>query len=117
MRHRRRFLNNTTVLATTTNTAELYNPPGGTWTATTNNMSTKRAGQTTVLWTTGPLAGKVMAVGGINIEDGTLPSTCDILNNLKQTTTTSVDIFDPTTGAEGTWTATTPMNQHRGGVG
>ena len=80
-------------------------------------MSAKRAGQTTVLWTTGPLAGKVMAVGGIDIEDGSFPSTCDTLNNLKQTTTTSVDLFDPTTGAEGTWTATTPMNQDRGGVG
>ena len=39
------------------------------------------------------------------------------LTSLQQTTTTSVDLFEPGTGAEGTFVATTPMNQNRGGMG
>lgn len=105
------------VVGTTQNTAEVYNPSTGTWSATTNNMATKRAGHGTVLWTTGNLSGKAMAFGGIDVEAGTMPSTCSTLPLLKQTTTTSVDLYDPGTGAEGTFSATTAMNQSRGGMG
>ena len=105
------------ILATSANTAELYNPTSGTWTPTSNNMTTLRAGHGTVLWKTGPFMGKLMIVGGIDIEAGTFPSTCVALTSLKQTTTKNVDIFDPGTGAEGTFSATTSMNQSRGGMG
>lgn len=65
-------------------TAEIYNPADGTWTATTNQMTTARANHTATLLPNG----QVLIVGG----DGS------------SNAGTTAELYDP---AAGTWTATT----------
>jgi hypothetical protein len=71
-------------------TAELFDPasgPNGTWTAT-GNLNTARSGHTATLLS----SGKVLVVGGID-STGISP-------------TASAELFDPASGANGTWSAT-----------
>ena len=104
----------TPVLATTLNSAEVYDPTAGTWSATANNMSTKRTTIATLI-TIGSKAGEVIVPGGVDVEAGTQPSTCAPTTALKQAATALTDLYDPTTGTGGTFSATGSLNQAREG--
>ncbi len=105
---------NTPVLATTLNSAEVYDPALGTWSAATNTMGVKRTTLATLI-NAGSLTGQVILPGGVDVEAGTQPSTCSAITNLKQGATAETDLYDPTTGAGGTFTATGSLNQAREG--
>ena len=105
---------NTPVLATTLNSAEVYDPALGTWSAATNTMGVKRTTLGTLI-KAGSLTGQVILPGGVDVEAGTQPSTCVAITNLKQGATAETDLYDPTTGAGGTFTATGSLNQAREG--
>jgi hypothetical protein len=104
------------VVATTLNTAEVFNPSTQTWSAATNTMGVKRAAVAT-LFEVGSLAGEVILPGGVDVEAGTFPSTCVAITQLKQAAESETDLYDPTTGAGGTFTATGSLNQPREGAG
>jgi hypothetical protein len=106
----------TPVLATTLNSAEVYDPAAGTWSATANTMGVKRA-TTATLIQTGSLAGEVILPGGVDVEAGTTPSTCSATLGLKQAATSETDLYAPDTGTGGTFTATGSLNQAREGQG
>lgn len=74
------------------NTAELYNPVTGTWSAT-GSMSEARGGFTANILTTGPNMGKVLVAGGGNF--------------------TSTELYDPVAG---TWSTTGNLIQPLSGV-
>jgi N-acetylneuraminic acid mutarotase len=76
-----------------TDTAELYNPSTGTWSAT-GSMSTPRQGPTATLLP----SGKVLVAGGFPIIYG-------------YTVTATAELYNPSTG---TWSATGTMNTARG---
>jgi hypothetical protein len=103
------------LVATTTNTAEVYDPTSGTWSATANTMSVARAVHGAI-----PLNGlgsKDIVFGGLDVEVGnynTNPPTCLGTSSLAQTSIASTDLFDPTTDM---FTPTGAMNQSRGGMG
>lgn len=83
--------------------AELYDPLTKTFVRTAHPMNSARAGHSATLMTTGPLAGKVLMIGGENMQG----------SNFKAMA--SAEIYDP---ASGTFTPTTgSMNvarsQHR----
>ena len=71
------------VVATTLNSAEVFNPSTQTWSAAANTMGTKRAGVATLIMT-GSDKGEVILPGGVDVEAGTLPSTCVATTSLKQ---------------------------------
>ncbi len=104
----------TPTVATTTNTAEVFNPGTQTWSATANTMGVKRAGVATLL-EMGSLAGEALLPGGVDVEAGTYPSTCAIATGIKQGATAETDLYDPGTGTGGTFTATGSLNQAREG--
>jgi len=102
------------VLATTLASAEVYDVALGTWSPTANNMPVKRTTIATLL-TSGSLAGEVIIPGGVDVEAGTQPSTCAPVTALKQAALAETDLYDPTTGTGGTFTATGSLNQAREG--
>jgi hypothetical protein len=69
------------------NTAEVYDPTGGSFTATTGNMNSPRAFHTATLLTTGPLAGDVLVAGGLANDMSGSSSLGDTLD--------TADIYDP----------------------
>jgi hypothetical protein len=105
-----------TVVVTTLNTAEVYDPSTQTWSVPASVMGAKRAGYAT-LFETGPLAGEVILPGGVDVEAGTLPSTCVATTQIKQAATTETDLYNPGTGTGGTFSATGALNQAREGQG
>jgi len=104
----------TPVLATTLNSAEVYNPTLGTWSAATNTMGVKRTTPGTLI-KMGSLTGEVILPGGVDVEAGTMPSTCAATTQIKQGAQSETDLYDPTVGAGGTFTATGSLNQAREG--
>jgi Galactose oxidase, central domain len=83
--------------------AELYDPLTKSFVRTAHSMNLARAGHSATLLTTGPLAGKVMMIGGESMQGSTFKATA------------SAEIYDPSSG---TFTPTTgSMNvarsQHR----
>jgi len=102
------------VLATTLNSAEVYNPGTGTWSAASNTMGVKRTTIATLI-KHGSLTGQVILPGGVDVEAGTQPSTCAATTAIKQAALGETDLYDPTTGAGGTFTATGTLNQPREG--
>ncbi len=103
-------------VVTTLNVAEVFNPSTGSWTAASNTMLTKRTTIAT-LFEVGSLAGEVILPGGVDVEAGTFPSTCAAITQIKQGATPLTDLYDPGTGAEGTFSATGSLNQAREGQG
>jgi len=101
-------------LAVTLQSAEVYNPSLGTWSATANTMGVKRT-TTATLFETGADKGEVILPGGVDVEAGTTPSTCAALTALKQGAQSETDLYDPATGTGGTFTATGSLNQAREG--
>jgi hypothetical protein len=102
------------VLATTLNSAEVYDPATATWSATTNNMFVART-TTVSLLSGGHDTGEIIVPGGVDVEAGTEPSTCAQITALKQKALSETELYDPTTGAGGTFTATGSLNQPREG--
>src|SRR5688572_10142520 len=70
--------NNSLALAS----AELYNPVTGSWT-TTGSLNLARFNHTATRFTSGPLAGKVLVVGGVLVGGGA---------------TATAELYDPVTG-------------------
>ena len=104
------------IVATSLNTAEVYNPGSQTWGTTANNMGVKRAATATLI-PSGTLAGDVIVPGGVDVEAGTLPSTCAMLTSLAQAAQSETDLYEPGTGAGGTFVASTgALNQPREGT-
>ena len=101
-------------VATTTNTAEVFDPSSQTWSAAANTMGVKRATIATLI-ETGGLAGEVILPGGVDVEAGTFPSTCAAITALKQTALKQTDLYAPDTGTGGTFSATGLLNQAREG--
>jgi hypothetical protein len=103
-------------VATTLNTAEVFNPSTQTWSAAANTMGAKRAGFATLL-ETGSLAGEAILPGGVDVEVGTFPSgPCLAATGIKQGATAETDLYDPGTGTGGTFTATGSLNVAREGA-
>ncbi|HXA11899.1 MAG TPA: hypothetical protein VNW93_06880 [Mycobacterium sp.] len=107
---------NKPVLATTLNSAEVYDPALGTWSATANTMGVKRTTLATLI-KVGSLAGQIIQPGGVDVEAGqtTTPPACVAITSLKQGAQSETDLYDPTTGAGGTFSATGSLNQAREG--
>jgi hypothetical protein len=104
------------ILDTTLNTAEVFDPTTGTWSAAANTMGAKRAGYATQFDNvTDILAGDVILAGGVDVEAGTSPSTCVPTTGLVQTATAETDLYDPMTGTGGTFAATGSLTQAREG--
>ena len=105
------------LVATTLNTAEVFDPSTQTWSAAANTMGVKRAGYATLFDdVTDTLAGDVILPGGVDVEAGTFPSTCVGTTLLKQTAQKETDLYDPATGTGGTFSATGSLNQAREGA-
>jgi hypothetical protein len=104
------------VVATTLNSAEVFDPSTQTWSAAANAMGVKRAGVAT-LFEAGSVAGEAILPGGVDVEAGTLPSTCVGTASIKQAAQSETDLYDPGTGVGGTFTATGSLNQAREGAG
>lgn len=86
-----------------TTSAELYDPVNGTFTPTVHPMNNPRAGHSATLMTSGPLAGKVLIIGGEAPQGDVLQATA------------AAEIYDPSSG---TFTPTKgamnlPRSQHR----
>jgi hypothetical protein len=104
------------IVATTLTSGEVYDPGTQTWSAPTNTMFAKRA-VTATLITAGTLVGDVILPGGVDVEAGTLPSTCVGLTSLAQTAQSKTDLYEPGTGTGGTFVASTGgLNQAREGA-
>lgn len=104
------------VVATTLNTAEVFDPSSQTWSAAANTMGVNRAGVATLL-ETGSLAGEVILPGGVDVEVGKLPSNCGAMTSITQAAESETDLYDPDTAVGGTFTATGSLNQAREGQG
>jgi len=107
------------IVATTLNTAEVYNPTAGTWSVPASTMGVKRAGYATLFDNTSDtLAGDVILPGGVDVEAGTFPSTCVGTTLLKQTAEKETDLYDAMTdpSAGGTFSATGSLTQAREGA-
>ena len=108
------------IVATTLNTAEVYNPSTQTWSAAANTMGAKRAGLGT-LFETGSLAGQVILPGGVDVEASTVTGSLTTANcvfttsGLKQAAESETDLYAPDTGTGGTFTATGSLEQAREG--
>ena len=94
------------IVVSTLTTAEVYDPGSQSWGTTANNMSVKRAATATPI-VTGALAGDVILPGGVDVEAGTLPSTCVALTSLEQSAQSQTDLYEPGTGAGGTFVGST----------
>jgi hypothetical protein len=105
------------IVVTTLNTAEVFDPTTQLWSAAANTMGAKRAGYATQFDNvTDTLAGYVILAGGVDVEAGTLPSTCvNTTASLKQAATAETDLYDPMTGTGGTFAATGSLTQAREG--
>jgi hypothetical protein len=108
-------VNSGEIVVTTLTSAEVYDPGTQTWGTTANNMAVPRAVTATPI-VTGTLAGDVILPGGVDVEAGTLPSTCVALTSLKQTAQSATDLYEPGTGTGGTFVATGALNQPREGT-
>jgi hypothetical protein len=106
----------TDVVATTLSAAEVYDTSTATWSATANAMGAKRAATATLI-ETGADTGQVLLPGGVDVEAGTLPSTCAATTGLKQAAQSETDLYAPDTGTGGTFTATGSLNAAREGAG
>ncbi|WP_424672090.1 hypothetical protein [Candidatus Binatus sp.] len=105
------------IVATTLNTAEVYDPSTQTWTVPASTMGVKRAGYATLFDnTTDTLAGDVILPGGVDVEAGAFPSSCVGTTLLHQTAQKETDLYDPATGTGGTFTATGSLTQAREGA-
>ena len=77
--------------------AEIYDPSGGTFTATTGDMNSPRAYHTATLLTTGSLAGDVLVAGGISntsygsTNEGATLDTADIYDPSSKTFTPTLN--------------------------
>jgi len=116
----------TAIAFTTNSSAEVFDPTVPSWTLTSGSSATPGAAggmhspriAAPSLFTTGTDSGLVIMAGGIDAEttDGSTPNfpTCESVTNIHQTTQTSTDLFDPSTGV---FTATGVLHQSRGGYG
>ncbi len=103
------------VAVSANNTAEVYNPMTGTWTATSNNLSQKKVGIAALPFVSGPLAGMQIIAGGVDPETPSFPA-CKALTSLTQLTESSADLFDETAaGGTGAFTPTGPLTLPRDG--
>ncbi len=102
------------IVATSLNTAEVFDPSTQTWSVPASTMGVKRLGAATLI-ETGSLAGEVILPGGVDVEAGTLPTSCVAVTNLAQAATTETDLYNPGTGTGGTFSATGSLNQAREG--
>jgi hypothetical protein len=92
-----------------TDTAELFDPDSGTFSKVESRMSSPRAGHSATLFSSGPLAGKVLIAGGIAaLGDGTALGT-------KQHSQQTADLYDPTVGPTGVFQPTGKLNEGRAG--
>jgi hypothetical protein len=103
-----------TTFTYTANASGLTAGTGGT--AQAGTMGERRAAVATLL-EAGSLKGEVILPGGVDVEAGTLPSTCAIVTNLKQRASAETDLYNPDSGTLGTFTATGSLNQAREGAG
>ncbi|HTA66137.1 MAG TPA: hypothetical protein VK753_11580, partial [Xanthomonadaceae bacterium] len=103
-----------TTFTYTANATGLTAGTGGT--AQAGTMGERRAAVATLL-EAGAQTGEVILPGGVDVEAGTLPSTCVVVPSLKQRASAETDLYDPETGTLGTFTATGSLNQAREGAG
>ena len=102
------------IVATTLDTAEVFDPATQTWSGTSNLMGIRRATAATLL-EVGSLAGEVILPGGLDLEAGTLPSSCVGSGSLTQGAQNATDLYDPGIGTGGAFSATGSLNQPRQG--
>jgi hypothetical protein len=98
-----------TYVATTLDTAEVFNPAIQTWGPTANTMGVKRAVEPATLFETGSLAGLSIVPGGVDLEVGTLPATCDFITDETLTAQSETDLYEPSVGMTGTFSPTEGM--------
>jgi hypothetical protein len=92
-----------------TDSAELFDPRSTGFVKVESRMSSPRAGHSATLFTSGPLAGKVLIAGGIStIGDGTALGT-------KQRSEQTADLYDPSAGPTGRFRPTGKLNEGRAG--
>jgi hypothetical protein len=103
-----------TTFTYTANASTLTAGTGGT--AQAGTMGERRAAVATLI-EAGSDTGEVILPGGVDVEAGTLPSTCVVVTNLKQRASAETDLYNPETGTLGTFTATGSLNQAREGAG
>jgi len=103
-----------TTFTYTANASTLTAGTGGT--AQAGTMGERRAAVATLL-ETGAEEGEVIIPGGVDVEAGTLPTTCVAVTSLKQRASPEVDLYDPAIGTLGTFAATGSLNQAREGAG
>lgn len=102
------------IVATTLDTAEVFDPATQTWSGTSNLMGIRRATAATLL-EVGSLAGEVILPGGLDLEAGTLPSSCVGSGSLTQAAQNATDLYDPGIGTGGAFSTTGSLNQQRQG--
>ena len=102
------------IVATTLDTAEVFDPATQTWSGASNAMGIRRA-TAAILIEAGSLAGEVILPGGLDVEAGTLPSSCVGTGSLTEAAQNATDLYDPGTGTGGTFSATGSLNQPREG--
>ena len=103
------------IVATTLNTAEVFDPGTQTWSMPASTMGVKRA-VTATLIETGSLTGEVILPGGADLEAGTLPSTCVSATSLMRKAQSETDLYEPDTGTGGAFVSTGTLNQPREGA-
>ena len=103
------------IVATTLDTAEVFDPATQTWSGASDVMSIGRATAAATLIETGGLVGEVILPGGVDLEAGTLPSSCVGAGSLTRTARGATDLYDPGAGTGGTFSATGSLNQPRDG--
>ena len=81
-----------TTFTYTANASTLTAGTGGT--AQAGTMGERRAAVATLI-EAGSLAGEVILPGGVDVEAGTLPSTCVVVTNLKQRASAETDLYNP----------------------
>jgi hypothetical protein len=92
-----------------TDTAELFDPASRSFTMVESRMSSPRAGHSATLLRSGPLAGKVLVVGGIStVGNGTALGT-------KQHSEQTADLYDPSAGPTGRFRPTGKLREGRAG--
>jgi hypothetical protein len=77
-------------------------------------MGIRRATAATLL-EVGSLAGEVILPGGLDLEAGTLPSSCVGSGSLTQAAQNATDLYDPGIGTGGAFSTTGSLNQQRQG--
>ena len=104
------------IVATTLNSAEVFDPGTETWSMPSSTMGVKRAATATLI-ETGSLTGEVILPGGTDLEAGTLPSTCVSATSLMRKAQSETDLYEPDTGIGGAFVSTGILNQPREGPG